>query len=281
MSEVSFRDRFDIFDVHHHVGDASSVLGLDAKGVGPSGGASAIAAEMATRIEIMDRGGVRQAAVIPGHGYLRPRGHADTREVNDGIAAYRDAKPERFPIAMGIVEPRDGELSFGEIDRCANELGLAGISFHTRFQGAQIDSPMIARYVERIGAVGMVPVMHALDESTEESLWKVGQLAHRFPDLTLLVLDGYATHEGTKQCGHLADVHENLIFDTSLSHNEYFILEDIKRHGAHRYVFGTDLYSAPLGTRISHILAQLADSDLSDEDKAAVFGGNARRLFGL
>jgi predicted TIM-barrel fold metal-dependent hydrolase len=46
-------------------------------------------------------------------------------------------------------------------------------------------------------------------------------------------------------------------------------------------VFGTDLYSPPLGRRISHLVPQILESSLSDGDKAAILGGNARHLFGV
>jgi predicted TIM-barrel fold metal-dependent hydrolase len=46
-------------------------------------------------------------------------------------------------------------------------------------------------------------------------------------------------------------------------------------------VFGTDLYSYPVGKRISHLLPQFIESDLSDDDKTALLGGNARRLLGV
>jgi predicted TIM-barrel fold metal-dependent hydrolase len=46
-------------------------------------------------------------------------------------------------------------------------------------------------------------------------------------------------------------------------------------------VFGTDLYSHPVGKRISHLLPQILDSELSDEHKRLVLAGNARKLFGL
>ncbi len=268
-----------VFDVHHHVGDASGALGLPPEEA-PDPEAYA-ALELAKRIEIMDTGGVAQAAVIPGHGYLRPNGHADTRAVNDSIAAYRDATPDRFPVAIGIVEPRDGESSFGELERAAGPLGLAGISLHTRFQGVSLDNHWVSAYVGAMGELGLLPVIHALDESAEESLWKVGLLASRHPDLTMLVLDGYSTHEGTKHCGLLAATHPNLLFDCSLSYNFDFISDHVRRHGAHRYVYGTDLYSWPLGRRISHILDQLLESDLPDDDKISIAGDNARKLFKL
>ena len=219
--------------------------------------------------------------MIPGHGYLRPHGIADTRAVNDGIAAYRDAQPDRFPVAAGIVEPNQGAVSFEEIDRCAGELGLVALSFHTRFQGVSMDSAWILRYLERMGEAGLVPILHAMDDTPEESLWKLAAVARRFPDLPILALDAFGGFEATRQCFHVAEVAPNVVFDTSLSYNFDFIEDFAVQFGADRVVFGTDLYSHPVGQRISHLLPQIVASALSDDDKAAILGGNARRLLGV
>src|SRR5690606_15156312 len=125
--------------------------------------------------------------------------------------------------------------------RCREELGLAGISLHARFQGGGLDSPWVWRTVGAMGELGLVPFVHALDESTDEALWKVGQLAHKVPGVTILVLDAFATFEGTKHAGHLAEMHPNLVFDTSLSYNADFLVGYVRRFGAHRFAFGTDL----------------------------------------
>jgi predicted TIM-barrel fold metal-dependent hydrolase len=268
---------YDVFDVHHHVGRAFDALGGDLD-PGDDGREEFATIELADRLRIMDEGGVRQAMVIPGHGYLRPRGLADTRAVNDDIAAYRDGTPERFPVACGIVEPRDGSAAFAEIDRVADELGLVALSFHTRFQGVSLDSRWILRYLERMGEHGLVPVIHAMDDTPEESLWKLAALARELPDLTLLALDAFGGFEATRQCFFVADVATNVVFDTSLSYNFDFIEDFVVRFGAHRVVFGTDLYSFPVGRRISHLLVQVEASALPDTDKAAVLGGTARRL---
>jgi uncharacterized protein len=271
---------FDIFDCHHHVGDVKAFLGdyLTDDATGP---ADATAVEMKRRIEIMDEGGVRQAAVIPGHGYERPNGVADTRAVNTAIAAYRDSEPDRFPVAIGVAEPLYCDASIPELDRCANELHLNGISFHARFQGASMDSPWIAKYVGRMVELGLVPVLHAMTESPDEALWKCAGIARAHPDTPMLLLDSFSTFEGTKECGDVAEAFPNLLFDTSLSYNFDFIEAFALRYGAHRVVFGTDLYSPPLGRRISHLVPQILESSLSDDDKAAILGGNARRLFGV
>jgi predicted TIM-barrel fold metal-dependent hydrolase len=271
---------FDVFDVHHHVGRAFDALGgaLSDPGVDPEAFART---EIVSRLRIMDDGGVHQALVIPGHGYLRPNGIADTRRVNDEIAAYRDATPERFPVACGIVEPRDGAAALEEIDRAAGELGLVALSFHTRFQGVSMDSQWILRYLERMSEVGLVPLMHAMDDTPEESLWKLASIARQLPDVTMLALDPFSGFEATRQCFHVADIAPNVVFDTSLSYNFDFIEDFAVRFGSERVVFGTDLYSHPVGRRISHLLGQIVESSLSDDDKAAILGGNARRLFGI
>ena len=171
---------FDIFDCHHHVGDVRAFMPLTGDDDAPTEG-DALAAERAERVRIMDDGGVHQAAVIAGHAYPRTNGIADTRVVNDRMAAYRDAQPDRFPVAIGLVEPIFEAACLPELDRCANELGLAGISFHTRFQGVSMDSPWVARYVGHIGELGMVPVLHAMTESADEALWKTAEVATRVP----------------------------------------------------------------------------------------------------
>jgi predicted TIM-barrel fold metal-dependent hydrolase len=267
----------DVFDVHHHVGRAFDALGGE---LDPGDDSSAELAhiELADRLRIMDEGGVHQAMVIPGHGYLRPRGLADTRAVNDEIAAYRDRTPERFPVACGIVEPRDGAAALPEIDRAADELGLVALSFHTRFQGVSLDSRWIRRYLERMGERALVPVIHAMDDTPEEALWKLASLARELPGLTLLALDAFGGFEATRQCFFVADVAPNIVFDTSLSYNFDFIEEFVVRFGSERVVFGTDLYSFPVGRRISHLLPQIESSGLSEADRAAVLGGTARRL---
>jgi uncharacterized protein len=266
---------FDVFDVHHHVGQAFAALG------GPVEDDSEVAIELETRLRVMDTGGVRQALVMPGHGYLRPNGLADTRRINNDIAAYRDRKPDRFPVACGIVEPRDGPHALAEIDRVSSDLGLVALSFHTRFQGVSVDSQWILRYLERMAELGLLPIIHAMNDTPEESLWKLASIARRLPEVTMLALDAFSSFEATRQCFHVADVAPNIVFDTSLSYGFDFIEDFARQFGASRVVFGTDLYSYPVGKRISPLLADIVACSLPPADKAAIVGGNARRLLGL
>lgn len=271
----------DVLDVHHHVGNAFRALGGPVDVPDAGGDEAAMAAERRARLEIMDRDGVAQAIVIPGHGYLRARGIADTRAENDAIARYRDACPERFPAAVGVVEPRDGEASLDELVRAKQELGLVGISFHTRFQGVSLDSQWILAYCARMAELGLVPVIHAMNETPEEALWKLAVVARSIPDTPVLALDAFGSYESTRECFFIAEVAPNLLFDTSLSYNFDFIEDFARQFGAERVVFGTDLYSCPVGRRISHLLGQIRSCDLPDDAKAKILSGNARALFGV
>ena len=272
-------DDFRILDVHHHVGSAFLALGGEIPAAAGGAPGSAADAELAARLEIMDDAGVDQAVVIPGHGYLRPRGLPDTRAENDLIARYRDRMPSRFPAALGIVEPAYGDACFAELERCKHELGLAGISFHTRFQGVSLDSRFILAYVAKMAELGLLPVIHAMNETPEEALWKLAVVARSVPDTEILALDTFGSYEATRECFFIAEVAPNLCFDTSLSYNFDFIEDFARAFGAERVVFGTDLYSHPVGKRISHLLPQIKASSLSHAEKQAILAGNARRLF--
>ena len=272
---------FEVLDVHHHVGNAFRALGGDLESAPGVAAEEYMKREVESRLAIMDAAGVGQALVIPGHGYERASGIDDTRAENDAIARYRDAHPQRFPGAIGIVEPRDGAVSLDELTRAREELGLVGISFHTRFQGVSLDSRWILQYVERMAELGLVPVIHAMNETPEEALWKLAVVARSIPETPVLALDAFGSFEATRECSFIAEVAPNIVFDTSLSYNFDFIEEFAGRFGVERVAFGTDLYSTPVGRRISHLLPQILESALSDADKQAILAGNARRLFGI
>jgi len=180
---------------------------------------------------------------------------------------------------VGIVEPIFEEACLPELERRAGALGLRGISFHTRFQGVSMDSPWVRTYVARTAELGMVPVVHAMTESSDEALWKTAEIAAALPRVEMLVLDAFSSFEGTREAFAIAERCPNLLWDTSLSYNFDFLEAFARQHGAERVVFGTDLYSPPLGRRISHLIPQIVESSLTDAQKALVLGGNARRLF--
>jgi predicted TIM-barrel fold metal-dependent hydrolase len=268
---------FTVIDCHHHVGslEAQGFKFRDApEGVDPA------AVELDLRVAAMARYGVDQAILIPGHGYLRPNGVADSRRVNDGVAAYRDRLPDRFPAALGVAEPLHGEAGIAELRRIRDELGLVGLSVHTRFQGVQTDSPLVVALVRAAADLGLVPFIHAVDGVPDEAIWRVQQVARAIPDTTIVVLDAFGGSEHARQALPIARETPNLVFDTSLAHHYMFVEAMVEAVGPERVVFGTDYYSM-MSSQPSVVLDELVASGLAAEHKAAILGGNLRRILGL
>jgi predicted TIM-barrel fold metal-dependent hydrolase len=275
-----------VIDAHHHVGSVPSLMAQVADS-GPRGLELDLVAfrdrsEVESRLSVMDANGIDQAVVIPTHEYLRPAGIADTRQVNDAIAGYRDGNPARFPAAVGIVEPLHGRHAFDELLRVHDELGLVGISFHTRFQGVSTDSYLVRVLVEHMIELDLVPFMHAYAGSPEEAPWMIAGLGRAFPETTMIVLDGFSGLErSAKEVSVAAESAPNLVFDTSLAYSFDFVERFVANFGAERVVFGTDMYSPPLAYRRSTVLDQLVESGLDADQTALILSGNLSRILGL
>jgi predicted TIM-barrel fold metal-dependent hydrolase len=228
----------------------------------------------------MARYGVDQAVLIPGHGYLRPDGVADTRRINDGVAAYRDRLPDRFPAALGVAEPLHGAAGIAELRRMRDELRLVGLSVHTRFQGVQTDSPLTMALVRAAAELGLVPFIHAVEGVPDEAIWRVRQVALAIPDTTIVVLDAFSGAEHARQAVPIAQETPNLVFDTSLAHHYLFVEAMNQAVGHERLVFGTDYYSM-MSSQHSVVLEELVSGPLPAEQKSAILAGNLRRILGL
>jgi predicted TIM-barrel fold metal-dependent hydrolase len=279
------RDGFHIIDCHHHIGLVPSLMAAaaDAGPVRfvPDTSWPTDEAETAARLAIMDDNGVDQSVIIPAHEYLRPDGQADNSALNDGIAVYRDRHPDRFVAAIGIVEPLHGDRAVAELARIKRDLGLVGVSFHTRFQGVSTDSPLVAHLVIAAAEVGLVPFVHSYADAADEAPWKIVEIARMIPDTPIVVLDGFSGFERTKEISVAAREAPNLVFDTSLVYSFDFVEHFVARFGHERVVFGTDMYSVPLAYRRSYPLEQLLVSNLSADAKQAILSGNLRRILAL
>lgn len=263
-----------VIDVHNHIG-ASSVISS-------RGDTTDMDKELSARAHTLAARGVTRAIAIASHDYLRPNGIADNRKVNDDIAMVRARRPDLFPAAVGIVEPLNGPQGLEELDRCKNELGLRGISFHTRLQGVSLDSRWVREYLTRMGELGLVPFLHSIGESSSESLWKIDVLAADFPDLPMIVLDAFSTFEQSQFVPHVAARRPNLMFDTALAHGFSVVMHLISRCGADRVMYGSDLHSSASGIPgVTELSREILASSLGDADKAAVLAGNAARILGL
>jgi uncharacterized protein len=266
-----------VIDAHHHYtppGEDEALFG-EQPAMDPERYARL---ELAERLRAMDADGIEQAVVMPGHGYLRPRGIADSRRINNAVSAYQRASPDRFPVALGVAEPLFGAESLAELGRARDELGLAGITFHTRFQGVPSDHRLVVRLIERMAELGLTAFVHAGD-SSEEEVWRILSVARRVPEITVVVLDAFDRLEKANQALVCAELAENLTFDTAGCADFGFILRFAARYGARRLVFGSGRYSATARGSRRHILADLLAADLPAEDRQEIAAGTIARIF--
>lgn len=267
---------FDILDSHQHVGGVFGVPGMSGEV-----SESQFADDLRVRLEVMDRYGVRQALLMPGHSYMKPRGIADTRVINDGLAAYQRLAPGRIALAIGVLEPRHGLDGLGEIDRMHGELGLRGASWHHRQQGLPMDHPVMFACLERMAALGLVPMIHCFSGADFEEIWRLRRLAEAFPEMPVLCLDSMTHPVQFEAALAAAERATNIIIDTTSSvMGPDGVRACVERLGAERLLFGTNLYSWQQPQHLGELEDVLA-AQVGDDAKALILGGNVRRIFGL
>jgi predicted TIM-barrel fold metal-dependent hydrolase len=267
------------FDVHQHHGTMESVALPEGHGGRSASKEEWAQTERQVRMAAMDKMGITRAAILASNSYLQPNGVADTRRINDEIAAYCDADPKHFPVGIGTVEPMHGAAGLDEIRRIAT-LGLRGISYHTRLQGVTIDSVWIRRHIDLIAELRLVPLIHINVDSAFESPILLLRLARDFPGVPMIALDALSSYQHTVECELVAEACPEVVFETSQAYGNV-VAAFASTFGAERVLFGSNLYSHPVAWRTANT-PDAVTRMLDDEEKAAdVLWRNADRLFGL
>jgi predicted TIM-barrel fold metal-dependent hydrolase len=274
------RNGYSVLDGHHHVGSLELVMDRWFKPVTDVSPEEAARQEVQNRLDTMDSTGVDQAIVMPGHLYLRANGLPDTQLLNENIAQYRDRNPDRFPAAVGIVEPLYGDAGLDELDRIKEDLGLVGVVFHARFQGVPSNSPLIVRLLERMAEVGLLPWVHALTLVPDEALWRIQELARAVPETPIVVLDAFHS-ESALEVLPVAKATPNLLLDTSFANNSIWLDVMASEIGSQRLVFGTDVYSDFHPHAFNATLEHVLEMKVSDEEKQGILGGNLKQLLSI
>jgi predicted TIM-barrel fold metal-dependent hydrolase len=271
----------EIIDAHQHVGGMAGMTGLHAA-------ASSLKEEVGRRTMAMDEIGIAWAIIQPTQMYMRPQGEADTRRINDEMAALKKLAPDRYRIALGTVDPLHGDGAIREIERCVRDLGLAGVSWHHRFQGTYIDSPLMMPALEKLQELGGFALIHTNSTSKLEASWRLAKMARKFPELTFLALDAFHTYEEGEHALFLAETEKNILWDLGGPIAPWPVAWEmiehwIHEHGAEKLTFSADYLgqaSQGKGNKSrSALLEKILVSGLKESDKELILGGNVRRVF--
>lgn len=185
-------------------------------------------------------------------------------------------------IPFGTVHPG---LSVEENLRHLRDNGIGGVKLHPLFQGISLGDPAVLEVLAALAEAGVVVITHAGAGGDEEANERgapqhIRTIVDTVPGLRLI-----ACHFGGY---HRLDEAQRLVLGTSayLETSWPPTLGDldadrvravIAEHGADRVVYGSDWPMTDPATEI----AAVRSLGLSQQDEAAVLGGNLARLLGL
>lgn len=271
------------------------------------------------RIADMDKMGVDiQAVAISVYQYYywaEPEvGLTVTSMINDELAEAVATRPDRL-VGLGTVPLQDTDLALVELRRCVEELGFRGIEIPTNANGEELSAPRLEPFWEAVEELGIVVVLHPtsfthldrfaehnfiniighpLDETLAISRLIFDGVMERYPGLQFVVVHGggyLPMYAGRMDHAYHArrDVRAELprppstylrqfYFDTMVFETDQlgFLIE---KYGADHIVLGTD-YPYDMGeTDPLGLIGRVPG--LSEEQIAAISGGNAARLLGI
>lgn len=259
-------------DIHHHIGPRGQLTGSDE----PYDYRGAVE----KHLRVMDAYGVAQACLVASHNGLL-RSVADVRRLNEQVAEAQRSHPNRFPAAAGTVHPGIGEAALGEITYCVEELGMAALAWHTRFQGVFLDSPSMRRCVGHTAGLGVPVFLHMFAGSMSEAPWRLVRVAEEFPEARIVALDAFSSYDQAAWVVNVGGTIPNVTFDLSVMvSGSASVAGFVERFGPDRLVFGTNYYDE-MATRVPVALYEVQASGVDAEAQRRILGGNARRILGL
>lgn len=128
--------------------------------------------------------------------WAKPADTADlSRILNDHIAGLVAAYPKRF-IGLGTLPMQDAELSIRELERCHNDLGLAGIQIGSHINGWNLDDERIFPVLEAAADLGSAVFVHPWQMLGKERMglywlpWLVGMPAETALSICTMIFGG-------------------------------------------------------------------------------------------
>jgi aminocarboxymuconate-semialdehyde decarboxylase len=234
--------------------------------------------------------------------------------VNDGIAEFCARKADRLkPFAT--VPMTDGNEAAKELERCSKKLGFKGVQILTNVAGRELSDPAFAPFWNKAEELGALVVIHPNGFTHADRLTRfyfnnvIGNplettialhylifdgVLERHPNLKILAVHGggyLGAYSGRidHAWGARSDSHgtlphppttylKKIYFDTVVF-TPHQLAELVRLYGADHVIMGTDHpFDMADYDPVGHVVAT---DGLDDSTRAAIVGGNAKRLLGL
>ena len=243
------------------------------------------------------------------------------RLANDQMAELVQRYPDRFVGFAAALPMSDVEAAMRELDRALTELGALGAQLYTNVLGAPLDEPRFEPLFTRLEEAGRAVWLHPTrsaawaDYPTERTSdyglwWSLGWPYETAAALSRLVYSGHMerhprqlviAHHGGGMVPHFSarlamgpgyrqvkdrlprpplDYFRRCYVDTALFGAPHAVRCVLDFFGPQHVLFGTDMPLGPANA-VEATIADLEAARLSNEDRVAVYAGNAVHLLGL
>lgn len=275
----------------------------------------------AARLEHMDRMGVDVqglATFVSEYFYWAPGPAAaeSARIQNDNLASAAADNPDRF-VAIGATVPlQDIDLAIAEMDRAVDDLGFKGLQIGGTVNGRNLDEARFRPFWAAVEAKGIPVILHPDGFPESERLSDyflvncIGNPLETMVASTRMIFSGlFEEHPGIKLVllhggGYLpfyssradhtwsarpetriqipdhppSHYMKKLFYDTMVFQPLY-LRHLIEIVGTDRVMLGTDF---PFDMSETDPVGLIESTEgLTDQDRSAIAGGNAARIFGL
>ncbi len=236
------------------------------------------------------------------------------RIVNEGVAAYVAARPDRF-VALGTVPMPDSKEAARELEHCMTQLGFKGVQILTNIAGRELSDPAFAPFWKKAEELGAIVLIHPNGFTEAQRLSRfyfnnvIGNplettialhylifdgVLERHPDLKIIAVHGggyLGAYSGRidHAWGARGDAKGDLpkppssylrkIYVDTVVFTPEQLAALVTTFGADHVLMGTD-YPYDMGEYdpLQHIDAT---PSLNAAARSAIAGGNARKLFGI
>ncbi|TNJ64465.1 amidohydrolase [Paenibacillus hemerocallicola] len=192
---------------------------------------------------------------------------------NDDLVAVMGRHPERI-AGYYYVNPRHGKKALDDFRRRFEDQGMIGLKL---WVATLCDDPLVYPFIERAIAYRAPILVHAWRKTVgqmpyETTALNVANLASRYPEARIIMAHMSGQVESSM---NIVAPHHNVYTDTSgspIGGGEVSIA--VKRLGAERVIFGSDLHGADLASNIGKVIG----AGLTPEQNESVMGKNMERL---